>query len=66
METKISKIEDFLISLEKEELTEQQSSMMLQAGPPGGGGQIGPEGDKNKRNCNDTCNSCNMVAGCGK
>lgn len=38
METKISKIEDFLVSLEQEKLTEQQSSMMLQAGPPGSGG----------------------------
>lgn len=69
METKLSKIENFLNSLEQNELTEQQASMMLKAGLSGEGGPSGPsgpDGDKNKHNCNASCNNCNMVPGCGK
>lgn len=49
METKISKIEDFLVSLEQNELTEQQSSNLLRAGESG----------------SNNCKGGNCAVGCG-
>lgn len=71
METKISKIEDFLVSLERQELTEQQASRMLKSGPPGEIGLPGVPNNCSDGNCAKGCGSFNiicpnLVAGCGR
>lgn len=56
METKISKIEEFLNSLEKQELEEQQTSMVLRGSTPN---------DKDHGAVNNCGEGVNCVDGCG-
>ena len=54
------KIEIFLDSLEKEQLTSEKSSLLLgRDGMPGGGGPAGPPGVTNN------CEGGNCAVGCG-